>query len=43
MTNFRGEMRPPKYVQKELVEENNIANINSIMVFDTVNRCDRML
>ena len=38
MTNSRGQMRPPKYVQKEFVEEDDIANINSIMAFDTVNR-----
>ena len=40
MTNFRGQMRPSKYIQKEFVEEEDIANINSIMAFDTVNRCD---
>ena len=40
MTNSRGQMRPPKYVQKEFVEEDDIAIINSIMAFDTVNCCD---
>ena len=40
MTNSCGQMRPPKYVQKEFVEEDDLANINSIMAFDTVNRCD---
>ena len=41
MTNFRGQLRPPRYVHKEFVEEDDIANINSIMAFDTVNRCDK--
>lgn len=40
MTNSCGQMRSPKYKQKEFVEEEDIANINSIMAFDTVNRCD---
>ena len=40
MTNSCGQMCPPKYVQKEFVEEDDIANINSMMAFDTVNRCD---
>ena len=41
MTNFRGQLRPPRYLHKEFVEEDDIANINSIMEFDTVNRCDK--
>ena len=41
MTNFRGQLRPPRYVHKEFVEKDIIANINSIMAFDTVNRCDK--
>ena len=41
MTNFRGHLRPPTYVHTEFVEEDDIANINSIMAFDTVNRCDK--
>ena len=41
MTTFRGHLRPPRYIHKEFVEEDDIANINSIMAFDTVNRCDK--
>ena len=42
MTNSRGQMRPSKYKQKEFVEEEeeDMANINSTMAFDTVNRYD---
>ena len=41
MTNFRGQLRPARYVHKEFLEDDDIANINSIMAFDTVNRCDK--
>ena len=41
MTNRRGQLRPPKYVHTDFVEEDDMANINSIMAFDTVNRCDK--
>ena len=40
MTNRRGQLRPPKYVHKEFVREDDLANINSIMAFDTVNSCN---
>ena len=40
MTNRKGELRPPTYVYKGFVGEDDLANINSIMVFDTVNRRD---
>ena len=40
MFNWREELRPPKYVHKEFVGENGLANINWIMAFDTVNRYD---
>ena len=41
LTNKKGKLRPPKYVQKEFVGEDDLANINSIMAFDNVNRCDK--
>ena len=41
MTNCRGHLRKPTYVHKKFVEEDDIANINSIMAFSTVNRCDK--
>ena len=41
MTNRCGHLRPLTYVHKEFVEEDDMANINSIMAFDTVNRCDK--
>ena len=37
MTNRKGEPRPQKYFNKEFIEEDDLTNINSIMVFDTVN------
>ena len=37
----KGALRPPKYVQQEFVGEDDLANINSIMAFDNVNRCDK--
>ena len=40
MTNRKGALRPLKYVHKEFVGEDDLANIKSIMAFDTVNRCD---
>ena len=41
MTNRRGQLRPPKYVHKEFVREDDMTNINSIMAFDTMIRCDQ--
>ena len=41
MTNRCRHLCPPTYVHKEFVEEDDMANINSIMAFDTVNRCDK--
>ena len=41
LTNKKGELCPPKYVQKEFIGEDDLANINSIMAFDNVNRCDK--
>ena len=41
MTNRKGKLCPPKYVLKKFVEEDDLANLNSIMVFDNVNRCDK--
>ena len=40
MTNWKGKLRPPKYVHKEFVGEDDLTSINSITAFDTVNRCD---
>ena len=41
MTNRKGELRPPKYVHKEFIGEDDLANTNSIMIFDTVNCSDK--
>ena len=41
MTNFRGHLRPPTYLRKLFVEDDDIANINLIMAFGTVNRCNK--
>ena len=41
MTNRRGHLRPPTYVHKEFVGEDDMANIKSIMAFDIVNCCDK--
>ena len=41
MTNRKGELCLPKYLHKEFIGENDLVNINSIIVFDTVNRCDK--
>ena len=37
LTNWKGKLHLPKYVHKEFVGEDDLSNINSIMVFDTVN------
>ena len=41
MANWRGELRPPKYVHKEFAGEDHLVNIKSIIAFDTVNPCDK--
>ena len=41
MTNRHGHLRPSTYVHKDFVEEDDIANINSIMVFDNINHCNK--
>ena len=41
MTNRKGELCPPKYVHKKFVGKDDLANINPIMVFDTINRCNK--
>ena len=40
LTNWKGKLHLPKYVHKEFVGEDDLANINLILVFDTVNLCD---
>ena len=41
MTNRKGELRPPKYLHKEFIGDDDLININLIMVFNTVNCCDK--
>ena len=42
MTNRKQELGPPKYELKELVGKDDLAYINSIMVFDIMNRCNKV-
>ena len=41
MTNFHEHLRPPIFVHTAFVAVGDIANINLIMAFDTVNCCDK--
>ena len=42
-TIFRGQLRPPRYIHKDFVEEDDIANINSIMALTLLTVMIRML